>query len=134
MARKAWRTWIEDGATPLGLVKTGSGAFTLTGANTFSGGVHVAGGTLALGSAAGAGTGVVSLDRGTTLAFTDSFALPNDVVFAQLGDPTIDTGGNADTISGVISGPGDLDKRGTGTLTLTGADTYTGATLVPRER
>ncbi|MBE7190285.1 autotransporter-associated beta strand repeat-containing protein, partial [Jatrophihabitans endophyticus] len=121
---------IEDGAKPLGLVKTGTGVFTLTGTNTFSSGTHVEGGTLALGNADAAGSGDVSLDRGTTLAFTDSFRFANNIVFTQTGDPMIDTGANTDTITGVISGPGDLDKLGSGTLILAGTNTYTGATIV----
>ena len=34
-------------------------------------------------------------------------------------------GDNDETLSGVISGPGDLDENGAGTLALTGDDTHT---------
>jgi fibronectin-binding autotransporter adhesin len=45
-------------------------------------------------------------------------------------DPTIDTGSNTDTISGVISGQGALTKIGSGTLIMSAANTYAGATDV----
>jgi autotransporter-associated beta strand protein len=43
---------------------------------------------------------------------------------------TIDTGVNTKTLSGVISGPNDLTKIGTGTLTLTASNLYTGPTNI----
>jgi autotransporter-associated beta strand protein len=45
-------------------------------------------------------------------------------------DPTIDTGPYTDTISSNISGAASLTKLGTGTLILTGTDTYIGPTAV----
>jgi len=43
---------------------------------------------------------------------------------------TIDTNGNNATLSGTISGPGSLTKIGTGTLTLTGNNSYQGGTAL----
>ncbi|WP_315732877.1 MULTISPECIES: autotransporter domain-containing protein [unclassified Bradyrhizobium] len=43
---------------------------------------------------------------------------------------TFDTAGNNATLSGTISGPGGFTKIGAGTLTLSGAGTYSGPTFV----
>ncbi len=65
----------------------------------------------------------------TTLQFdADGLTLANAIVLNA--DPTIDTQANTATISGVISGSGALDKIGSGTLILTGANTYSGPTDV----
>ena len=49
------------------------------------------------------------------------------------GSATLTTGGlntTEDSFGGVISGTGGLIKIGTGTMTLTGTNTYSGGTLV----
>src|SRR5262249_16838528 len=77
----------------------------------------------------GAWHGTLTLADGTTLqAAADGLALANAV--RLLGDTTVDTQSNTLTLSGPISGTGGLDKIGSGTLTLTGASTYTGDTNV----
>ena len=107
------------------------GTLTLTGANTYSGGTALDAGTLALGSNGALGTGALVMARGTTLAFVaDGLRIANPISFAEVGDPTFDTGPNTVTLAGPISGPGDLDKIGRGTLDLAGANTYTGGTFV----
>jgi autotransporter-associated beta strand protein len=82
-----------------------------------------AGSTITLGDAATHGTlqytggGVVSTDRSITL---------------NAGGGTIeqtDVGGLL-TLSGVISGPGGLTTKGGGSFAVTGANTYTGPTLI----
>ncbi len=67
---------------------------------------------------------------GGTLQFAGvniASALP---IALQSQGGTFDTGGNNATLSGTISGPGGLTKIGTGTLTLSGAGTYSGPTAV----
>ena len=74
---------------------------------------------------------------GTTPTFTGGTLLVNDTgltlghaMTLGSGGGTIDTNGYDATVSGVLSGGGGLIKTGTGTLVLTGASTYTGATTV----
>jgi autotransporter-associated beta strand protein len=91
------------------VLKTGAGALTLTGVNTYAGGTTISDGRLVAGAS----------------------ALPGNVVnsatleFAQTG---------AGTFAGEISGSGDVVKSGAGALTLTGSNTYTGGTTISAGR
>lgn len=87
------------------LVKAGGGTFTLAGANTYSGGTTVLGGTLA----------------GNTTSLRGNITNNAVVLFDQNIDGTY---------AGSMSGSGMLAKTGGGNLTLTGANTYTGGTLI----
>jgi outer membrane autotransporter protein len=114
---------------PGALSKIGSGTLILAGANTYAGGTFLDQGALGVASNGALGAGSLAMQPGTTLQFeSDGLTLPNAIVLNA--DPTIDTGSNTDTISGVISGSGSLDKIGSGTLILTAANTYTGPTDV----
>jgi autotransporter-associated beta strand protein len=87
-------------------------------------------GTLALGNSNALGSGTLTMLEGTTLSFAGgNLSLANAIQFGA-GDPTFDTAGNDVTVSGVIAGAGALTKIGAGTLSLTTANTYTGATTV----
>ena len=109
--------------------KIGSGTLILAGANTYAGGTFLDEGTLGILSNGALGSGSLAMAPGTILQFeADGLTLPNAIVLNA--DPTIDTGANTDTISGIISGSGALDKIGSGTLILTAANTYTGPTDV----
>ena len=122
---------LRDGTAPLRLIKAGAGTFSLSGANSYSGGTRVLAGTVLANGPGSLGSGALELDQGTTLAFAGTgYTLPNSVVFTGAFDPTIDSGAGTIGMSGVISGPGDLTKIGTGTLVLTGQNTYTGNTFV----
>lgn len=85
------------------------GTTTLTGNASHSGGTQIIGGTLQVGNGGTRGTLAGDVIDNGLLAFNRS----DDVVFA-----------------GSISGSGGVDQRGSGTLTLTGANTYRGATTV----
>jgi autotransporter-associated beta strand protein len=87
------------------LMKSGAGNLTLTGANDYSGGTDVMGGTL----------------TGTTTSLQGVILNDADVVFDQT------TNG---TYAGAMSGIGAVTKEGSGTVSFTGANTYTGTTTV----
>ena len=126
-----------------GLVKSGSGTWTLSYTNSYSGDTLVNGGMLLLGIAgAMAGstlntqTGSVgSLSFGALTAATfggikgsNGLALSNTASAAV----ALTVGGNNQSTSfaGILSGGGSLIKNGTGLLTLTGSNVYSGATTI----
>jgi autotransporter-associated beta strand protein len=97
-----------SGAAPL--LKLGAGTLILAGNNSFgtlsvSGTAQIGGG----GTSGTLGTGGVSLASGSTLIFNRSDNI---------------------TVSNILGGSGSLTKRGTGTLSLTGSNSYLGNTLV----
>ena len=115
------------------LVKEGTGALTVTGANIYTGGTQQNEGTLVLGNANALGTGTLAMAGGTKLDFLDSYAIDNAITLS--GDATINVDGElTTTLAGVITdgtAPGTLEKAGTGTLVLGNAsNTYSGATNV----
>jgi len=111
------------------LTKQGSGTLTLTGNNSYSGGTDLTAGTIAVGHNNALGSGTLTMAGGTTLQAASSVSLGN--LIALSGNATVDTNGNSLTLSNVISGGANgLTKVGSGTLTLSGANTYTGATAV----
>ena len=92
------------------LTKLGTGTLYLTGTNTYSGTSSITAGTLSLGN--GGTTGSIA---STTISNSGSLE------FNRSDDLTY---------SGIISGTGSLSKRGTGVLTLSGANTFDGATTI----
>jgi len=121
-----------------GGVISGSGAFAqigpgttiLTATNTYSGGTAINSGVLAVAADAnlGAASGGLAFGGGT-LQFLSGFAT-NRAVTLNAGGGAFDTNGNNATLAGTISGAGGLTKIGAGTLTLSGASSYSGATAV----
>ncbi|HWA09050.1 MAG TPA: autotransporter-associated beta strand repeat-containing protein [Opitutaceae bacterium] len=77
---------ISDGGMGGAIDKRGSGTLTLSGANTFSGGVALNAGTIAVGSDAALGTGTLDLSGGT-LFIRGDHTLANDL--AMSGSSTI---------------------------------------------
>ncbi|EBA3128083.1 AIDA autotransporter-like protein ShdA, partial [Salmonella enterica subsp. enterica serovar Kentucky] len=87
------------------VVKSGDDTLTLSGANSYTGGTTISGGTLVATNVDALGTGDV----------TNSSTLE------------LNTGG---TFDNAISGSGQVVKSGDETLTLSGSNTYTGGTLI----
>jgi len=118
------------------LTKTGTGTFTLGGANSYSGLTTISGGTLLLAAADRiADASALSIASAGTLnlgGFNETVASLAGAGRVTLGTGVLTAGGNNTntTYSGVMSGSGGLTKIGTGTLTLSGANTYTGATTI----
>lgn len=119
-----------------GLTKQGNGTLTLSGANTYGGSTDVSNGTLQAGVANAFGTdSATTVASGATLDLNGfnqtlgSLAGSGDVA---LGSAILTVGiSNASTtFSGTINGSGGLTKQGSGTLSVTSANTYTGDTTV----
>ncbi|PKM13834.1 MAG: hypothetical protein CVV15_01780 [Gammaproteobacteria bacterium HGW-Gammaproteobacteria-5] len=121
------------------LTKTGAGNLTLNGAaNSFSGATTISAGTLTVaGGNALSDSSSVAIAAGATLALSSTEAIGNlsGAGAVNLGSSTLTTTQTADTtFSGNISGTGSLaiSQGGAATyaLTLSGNNTYTGATIL----
>ncbi|QJD71154.1 autotransporter-associated beta strand repeat-containing protein [Marinobacterium sp. LSUCC0821] len=120
---------ISDAGNGYGITKLGTGTLSLAGTNTFSGDVTISAGGLAVSGALADSVDV--LNGGTyTVASSDTIQSLSGAGNVVIGSGFTLTTGDAgdDTISGVISGAGALNKQGAGTLTLTAANTYSGGT------
>jgi autotransporter-associated beta strand protein len=101
----------DSGGTGGSLVKTGTGTLILSGNSTYTGGTTISGGTLQVGTGGTTGSLAGNIVNNGTLVINRS---------------------NQTIINNVISGTGTLQQNGTSLLVLTGANTYTGATIVSR--
>ena len=126
-----------------GLAKSGTGTLTLSLANAFSGGTTIAGGSLVLGNSLALQNSTLNYDNlGGSLSFgsltaatlgglsgAQSLSLLNDSSASV--SLTLGGTGASTTYSGALSGTGgSLTKAGTGTLTLSGNNSYSGNTTV----
>ncbi|NBT90759.1 MAG: hypothetical protein EBT50_08035, partial [Verrucomicrobia bacterium] len=92
------------------LSKLAAGTVTLTGNHSYSGGTTIS-------------AGILEIGNGGTSGAIGSGAITNQGVLAFNRSDNLN-------VPGGISGNGELRQNGTGTLTLSGASTYTGATRV----
>lgn len=117
--------------------KTGASTWTLTGTTTALMPWTVTGGTLNISSDASLGdsAGVVDLAGGTLQAGA-TFSSARDLRVGSPASNNIDTNGFDLTLSGVVADGANnnsgnfLNKLGAGTLTLSGANTYSNRTLI----
>jgi autotransporter-associated beta strand protein len=114
------------------LTKAGIGTLVLTGVNSYSGGTNFNGGIVAVNSDANLGTGPLSFNGGTLEALTAGGGISSaKAVTLNAGGGTFQAdAGTTSRLSGPISGIGSLTKAGIGTLVLTGANTYSGGTVL----
>ena len=112
------------------LTKTGGGVLVLTGTNTYSGGTFLNGGTLSTNWDGALGATLSSLTfNGGTLKILNNFYSARGITLNSAGG-ILDTTSYYMSLSGIISGAGSLTKKGTGTLTLSGSNTYLGTTTI----
>jgi len=108
---------IGEAIAGTAFTKSGAGALTLTGTNTYSGNTVIDQGSLLVSSDTNLGTGSAIQFNGGSLVATQSFSSAKG--FSSNGTPlvgTIDTGANNLVFSGASNGA--ISKTGTGTLTL----------------
>lgn len=147
---------LISGGGILALTKTGTGTQTLNGASTYTGATAITGGTLAIGNDSALGTGTVNLNVATgtirssdtstrtisnAITYSTNFTLGSSTTGNLIFSGPVNLGAgdkewnvqNASTeFSGVISGTATptRTKTGPGTLVFSGANTYTGTTIV----
>ena len=122
---------VIGGSGNLNLI--GAGSLTLTGSNTYSGSTTISDATtLIANSSAALGNGSAT----NTLIFKDDGILQAGGTITSISTRgvtlnttaastfTIDTNGNDVSIAGIIGGTGSLTKIGDGTLSLSGANTF----------
>ncbi len=119
---------------PGGVVMNGfQGAVQLTGTNTYLGGTQLKAGTIQIATPAALGSGIIGFDGGTLellSSFTGTFAAT--ATFSANGG-TLAFDGVTAAYAGLIQGGGPFNCSGTGTLSLTGSNTYGGQlTIGPR--
>jgi len=128
------------------VAKIGAGTVTLTGNNSYSGTTTVSAGNLTLGASSAQPTGTINVAAGSGLSLAVSSSDParytvtdfddlwaNTFSGVNLNDASfagVDTAAGDFTLGGDYSGTRGLLKDGSGTLTLTGVNSYTGGTKV----
>ena len=101
---------IQNGANASIALTVAGGTVTLSGNNTYSGGTTITSGTLQIGQG------------GTTGSLGSGSVSDNGSLVFDLSSNT--------SVANAISGSGGLIQQGSGTTTLTAANTYTGATTI----
>jgi autotransporter-associated beta strand protein len=141
---------ISGSSRLLSLAGIGTGKLTLSGSNTFSGGVTInSGRSLNVNNNAALGTGTFTINGGIIDATVSGINITNAMQigasFRYTGtqnltqstgnitlttSPTITVDASVLSLGGVISGSFGITKAGSGTLTLTAGNLYSGITTV----
>ena len=118
------------------ITKYGTGTWTLAGANTYTGVTNITGGTLRYGANNALGSGAITVNAGTLdmASFSDAVGDVSLISGAISGTTGVLTGTSYDlrsgTVSAILAGAVPLSKNSTGTVTLSGVNTYTGVTTI----
>ena len=124
-----------------GLTKAGVGTLILSAAQSYTGPTIISDGTVMLGTANALPTATAVTLANTTGAWLDLNGYNQTIAsltgggasggFVALGGGILTVGDSSSmTYAGVISGAGGLTKTGTGTLTLSAAQSYSGPTVI----
>jgi fibronectin-binding autotransporter adhesin len=108
-----------------GLVQAGTGTVTLAVSNSFTGGTVISNGVVVTGTNGALGNGDLlvsggTLSMGTTSQTAELVTLSNGAITGL--DYHVENG----TISVVLAGAAEMTKSGTGTVVLSGSNTFTG--------
>jgi fibronectin-binding autotransporter adhesin len=130
---------VIEGDAGIGLSKAGAGTLVLSGANTYDGGTTITAGTLRLAGVGTLGAATASTTVDGASAVLDLGGTTQTQATVSLVDGAIQNGTlNATTlfdlqsglVTGHLAGAAALVKSGAGTVTLSGANSYTGGTSV----
>ena len=118
--------------TEAGLLKDGSGTWTLAGQNTYQGGTTVSQGTLSITNSAALGTGpvTVSSPNNARLLLSGGLTIPNAITFSGTptpGTPGLDLSSGTSTVTGLLTVNGNARIRSAGGSTLVVAGGLTGS-------
>jgi autotransporter-associated beta strand protein len=132
---------IADGSTADALTKTGNGTLILSASNTYDGGTTVSAGPLKIATSnALLGTGALTVTGAGTFdlsGYNQSISSLSDggvatgSILASTGTSNLMINGNASSsFGGSIGGAINITQNGSGTLTLSGSNSYTGLTTL----
>ncbi|MDR2675580.1 MAG: autotransporter-associated beta strand repeat-containing protein, partial [Opitutaceae bacterium] len=124
-----WETFAGSFTGSGSVIKTGDGKWTLSGSSSHTGGTILHAGELGLASNNALGTGALKIESPTAKLHIDANGLliPNDIS-SSAATLTVETNGHDAELSGKITASS-VVLDGTGTLALSGNNTYNSLTV-----